>query len=302
MCRSGAGLHKPMQQIDAIEQAIDFTEANLREDIGVGDIAAAVSYSLYHFCRTFNQVTRHTPYDYLMRRRLAEAARDLLQGERRVGDIAADYAFNSPETFARAFRRVFGMLPTHWRKQGELDPHLLMPRLTRAHLLYLRHGITLSPTLEQSTELHLAGVMTLVHTDPAAIAHLRAAFGADLAAIDPIRPWEIHAVRLYPPRWMSHGFYYLLGIACEQPDLLPPIWVRKTLPTTTCACFSHDTSDVDGALAFDYIYHTWLPQAGQRWSQSWVSTRSTWRPDNRGMGPHTIVVPVTAADAALVAD
>jgi AraC-like DNA-binding protein len=64
-----------MLHLDLMAQAIDFIEAHLRADVTVGDVAAAVSYSVYHFCRTFNQVTHYTPYDYLMRRRLAEAAR-----------------------------------------------------------------------------------------------------------------------------------------------------------------------------------------------------------------------------------
>ncbi len=47
----------PMLPLDLMAQAIDFIEAHLQEDITVSDIAAAVSYSIYHFCRTFNQVT-----------------------------------------------------------------------------------------------------------------------------------------------------------------------------------------------------------------------------------------------------
>jgi AraC family transcriptional regulator len=282
-----------MRHIDAIEHAIAFTEAHLREDIGVRDMAAAVAYSLYHFCRTFNQVTHHTPYDYLIRRRLAEAARDLLQHDRHIGDIAADYYFNSPETFARAFRRIFGMLPTHWRTQGALDPHLLMPRLTRAHLQYVQHGITRSATLEPCAALHLAGVMTLVHTDRAAITQLQAAFDADLAAIDPERLWAIHAVRIYPPRWTVYGFYYLLGVACGAPEPPPPAWVRTSLPAGTCACFAHQAGAADVALGLDYIYHTWLPQSGYRRAQPWVSTRIRWRPGDPDPGPHTIAVPIT---------
>ena len=37
----------------AICRALDFVEANLREEIAVADMADAAGYSLYHFCRTF---------------------------------------------------------------------------------------------------------------------------------------------------------------------------------------------------------------------------------------------------------
>lgn len=84
-----------------ISQAVDFIEDNLKEAIAVADVADAVSYSLYHFCRTFNQATHHTPYDYLMRRRLSLAAQELLQTDKKIIEIALDYQFNSPETFSR---------------------------------------------------------------------------------------------------------------------------------------------------------------------------------------------------------
>ncbi len=43
-----------MSNIPAMTKAVEFIEDNLKEDIAVADIADAVSYSLYHFCRMFN--------------------------------------------------------------------------------------------------------------------------------------------------------------------------------------------------------------------------------------------------------
>ena len=114
--------------------AIDFIEDNLKESITVADMAEAASYSLYHFCRTFASVTHHTPYDYLMRRRLSESARELAESERRIIDIALDFGFNNPETYSRAFKRMFGLQPTECRKQGGIERRLLMSRLTPAHV------------------------------------------------------------------------------------------------------------------------------------------------------------------------
>ena len=83
-----------MSQLDSMYAAVEFIEANLRSPIRVADMAASVSYSLYHFCRTFNAAVRHTPYDYLMRRRLTESARELVESDRKIIDIACDYQFN----------------------------------------------------------------------------------------------------------------------------------------------------------------------------------------------------------------
>ena len=68
-----------MSTLASMFKAIEFIENNLKREITVADIADAVCYSLYHFCRTFNGAVHHTPYDYLMRRRLSDAARALVE-------------------------------------------------------------------------------------------------------------------------------------------------------------------------------------------------------------------------------
>ena len=95
-----------MSDLAAIVHALDFIESHLQEPMALADVADAVAYSLYHFCRSFKNATHYTPYDYLMRRRITEAARALLQSTARVTDVAFDYQFNNLETFSRAFRRV----------------------------------------------------------------------------------------------------------------------------------------------------------------------------------------------------
>jgi hypothetical protein len=39
------------ESLEAIQHALDFIEAHLREEVGVTDCAAAASYSLFHFVR-----------------------------------------------------------------------------------------------------------------------------------------------------------------------------------------------------------------------------------------------------------
>ncbi len=87
--------------------AVTYIEDHLQDNINLADIAAYVAYSLFHFCRVFNQTVHHPPYDYLMRRRLTAAALQLLQTEQRVTDIAFAYQFGTPEGFSRAFQRMF---------------------------------------------------------------------------------------------------------------------------------------------------------------------------------------------------
>jgi len=161
-----------MSQLAAICQAVDFVEAHLKDEIAVADMATAAAYSLYHFCRTFNSVVHHTPYDYLMRRRLSESARDLVETDRRIIDIAFDYRFNSPETYSRAFKRMFGLQPSQWKARGRVDERFLMSRLTLEHLEHINKGDFLRPVLEEKEAFQVTGIMTLVQNNPAIIPQL----------------------------------------------------------------------------------------------------------------------------------
>jgi AraC family transcriptional regulator len=250
-------------------QAIDFIEAHLRDDLTVGDIARAVSLSVYYFCRSFNQATHHTPYDYLMRRRIAEAARDLLQTDRKIIEITFDYQFNNPETFARAFKRVFGLQPNQWRKQSHLDERSIMPRLTLAHLQHLAQGSYLQPQLVDRPELCLTGLMTLVQDDPTAIETLWDWFTRSIAARDDLVPRDVYGVMQYPES-QATGYFYLLGVPLRAVTTPDTAWIVKTLPARSCARFIHQGPRRDLQLTLDYIYHTWRPQANVRLASSTV--------------------------------
>ncbi len=140
-------------KIAAIYSAIEFVEEYLRDEISVGDIAASAGYSLYHFIRVFNQVVHHSPYDYLMRRRLSEAALELLSGDRRIIDISLDYCFQNHETFSRAFKRMFAMQPSQWRAKENRQNSLLLPCLTMEYLQHINGKSFLCPRLIDNKEV-----------------------------------------------------------------------------------------------------------------------------------------------------
>ena len=255
--------------IECALQAIDFIEEHLREDVGVGDIADAVGYSLYHFSRTFNATVQHTPYDYLMRRRLSESASDLIATDRLIIEIAYDYCFANPETYTRAFKRMFSSLPSTARSRGWLPYRRAMPRLTPAHLAHRTGGSRPHPHLLELPSLSVFGLMSLVHddddADPNGTAQsLWRLLARDLAARQPVSELQetaepVWAIIRYSEPWGEGGYLYMAWIQAAEPPLLVP---QLTVPAARYVCCETTVAPEGLTLARDYVAHTWLPRAG----------------------------------------
>jgi AraC family transcriptional regulator len=249
-----------MSQIASICRAVDFIEACLKEEIAVADMADAAGYSLYHFCRTFNGLVHHTPYDYLMRRRLSESARELVETDKRIIDIAFDYRFNSPETYSRAFKRMFGTQPSQWKEQGRLDRRFLMSRLTREHFEHVNEGEYLRPVLEERDAFRVAGVMALLRDGGEAVSRLWEVLARELESVEGA---ACYGITWYPAGWEKSGVFYMAGVEVEAADSANPALVVKSIPSLKCARFIHKGSREDLQLTLDYIYQTWLPKSGE---------------------------------------
>lgn len=117
-----------MEPIVPINQAIDYIENNLTEAISLETISAAAGYSLFHFSRLFLELIGQTPGEYLRKRRLSEAACELVNSRKCILDIALDYQFQSQEAFTRSFKRLFRTSPGAYRKKRRLTK--IFPRIS----------------------------------------------------------------------------------------------------------------------------------------------------------------------------
>ncbi len=240
-------------RLELAKTAVTFIEDHLKDEITVADIAAAVSYSLYHFCRVFNQTVHHPPYDYLIRRRLTSAAQQLVAKKERITDIAFAYQFGSPESFSRAFRRMFRQLPRQWRKDGIRDPRVLMTPISSNHLEQRNQPAFHRPTLVQKPELNMVGLMSIVQDTSAsetAVSQLQQQFPEK----------AIHIVHHYPDYWTIQGKPVLVGTLSEPAA---PPYVSQTISAHDYACFVLPEA-AERPYLTDYIYQTWLPQSGYK--------------------------------------
>lgn len=85
-------------------------------------------YSKYHFLRLFKACVGLTPGEYIRKRRLTEAAKQIAADGRYLADAAFAYGFNSKENFIRAFKAEHHILPSEYK--GALNSLKLYERVS----------------------------------------------------------------------------------------------------------------------------------------------------------------------------
>ncbi|WBW96695.1 helix-turn-helix domain-containing protein [Oceanirhabdus sp. W0125-5] len=101
-----------------LQKSLDYIEEHIKEDISLEDLSALCYYSTHHYHRVFQSVIGIPVTDYIRKRKLSVAAKEIIETDKKIIDIAMDYGFNSHETFSRAFKRIFDITPNAYRKMN----------------------------------------------------------------------------------------------------------------------------------------------------------------------------------------
>lgn len=248
----------PGNYIKSINDAVEYIETHLQDNITIADIADAVYYSLYHFCRVFNAVIHHTPYDYIIRRRLTKSAQELLDTDKQIIDIALDYQFNNPETFSRAFKKMFGIQPNQLRKQNYIDKRKILSALSIEQIKFRNNNLKLNPKIIEKDKLYISGIMNQINSgdDSNKI--------WDTLSYEKIKnrrkPEKYYGIFNYPLHQHT-SLYYFAGIETDSSETSNSIAVIKTVPKMRWICFSHTIPLNKIDLLMDYIYQTWIPKS-----------------------------------------
>ena len=99
-----------------LTESVRYIEANLCEPITREDVAEHCYVSLSALEKLFCYALHLSVTDYIVRRRMTQAARDLVQGGARVTDTAMNYQYGSVEVFSRVFKRVWNISPSEFRR------------------------------------------------------------------------------------------------------------------------------------------------------------------------------------------
>ena len=107
-----------MDWITGIQRAIDYIEDHINENLDFERIAQESFSSNFHFQRVFSILCGYTLGEYIRNRRLTLAGAELATGNKKVIDVAYDYGYDSPDSFAKAFQKFHGIAPSQARGSG----------------------------------------------------------------------------------------------------------------------------------------------------------------------------------------
>ncbi len=98
-----------------IQAAINYIEMNLGEELSLAEIANVVGFSKFYFHRMFQSEIGIPIYEYIRKRRLANAAQLLITTNIAIIEIAVNFRFESQEAFTRAFKSIYQLPPGRYR-------------------------------------------------------------------------------------------------------------------------------------------------------------------------------------------
>ncbi|OXM16371.1 AraC family transcriptional regulator [Paenibacillus herberti] len=253
-----------MDWLDRMNNAMEYVETNLSEEIDYEQAAKLACCSTYHFQRMFSFITSVPLAEYIRRRRLTLAAFELQNSGVKVIDIALKYGYESPEAFARAFKKMHGVAPMSVRDNGvALKAY---PRLS--FHISIRGDVEMNYRIEVNPAFEMFGVSTLINAvgenpfieipkfwenciSDGTVKRIRTAAGLE-------EHGQIHAV-LYNHN--GEHYSYMIGYFTPQSDL-PHGFEKLHIPPQTYAIFSTGLNPAGQSNIHDLwrrIWGEWFP-------------------------------------------
>lgn len=97
--------------------AKDYMDANFTASLSLEDIAAVAQLSSNHFLRTFKQLFRTSPSQYIAHLRMQKACQLLQNSNESISTIVYTAGYSSLSNFSWEFKKYFGLSPSDYRKK-----------------------------------------------------------------------------------------------------------------------------------------------------------------------------------------
>ena len=132
-------MYEWQKQIQVIVDEIDKCIKSYNDEaLTLRFLSRKLGYSEFYTTRKFTEVSGMQFRDYLRRRKLAFALKEIRDSDKSLLDIAFDYGFSSHEAFSRAFKGAYGIAPSEYRKNPK--PVILRTKISPFDRYFLGMG------------------------------------------------------------------------------------------------------------------------------------------------------------------
>ena len=103
----------------SILNAINYIDKHLCEDLKIKDIAKASYLNPSYLSNLFHKETNMTISDWILNKRINEAAFSIINTNEEIADIAFFYHFCSQSYFVKCFKKIMGVTPGEYRNNNK---------------------------------------------------------------------------------------------------------------------------------------------------------------------------------------
>ncbi|MFN8577082.1 MAG: effector binding domain-containing protein [Candidatus Sericytochromatia bacterium] len=251
-----------MKYTELINNSILYIEENLQNDIKCQEISENVGYSLYHFNRMFSSLTGETPGNYLRKRRLSEASKELKNTTKKILDISLDYCFGSQEAFTRSFKNMFDINPLEFRNSENLK----LKTFEKICIKNYEEFKMLKHRIEKKAKMNLVGLDAHVTGKNFNYAEVWENFMKNhYGKVNNKASYFTTALGIYPENFPEPWEYsYMPSVEVSKIDDIPMGLSLKTIPESNYIVFTHVGSKEKISDSYDYIYSRGLTELGYK--------------------------------------
>lgn len=246
-----------MNYYESLNKVVDKIEEDLAKDINYKQLAKIVGTSSYTLQRIFVFLTGITLTEYIRKRRLSNAAEELLNTDTKIVDIALKYKYDSPISFSNAFKKMHGISPQNLRKNNvsiktcpkiEFKPTIDVIDELEYRVIELKeqklYGVT-TGTIEESNSKAIRDLFDKSRKEKILDFIIENSDGKEL--------YYGASIRLYDDDFTKNISYYILGKSKRED------FVSIDIPKATWACFKLKNKEQANILKlYNTIYTKWL--------------------------------------------
>ncbi|MGO5051848.1 AraC family transcriptional regulator [Lachnospiraceae bacterium LCP25S3_G4] len=112
------------QKLNRLSTITGYIRDNYTQDMSLEGLAGIFGYSPAYLSRMFQKYAKINYKAYLQNVRVEFAYKELANTSNSISDIAVNNGFPNSKAFSKAFKKKYGVLPSEYRKRGNINEYI----------------------------------------------------------------------------------------------------------------------------------------------------------------------------------